>query len=50
MVMRYAYQHMESLRDGIGMLDRGPDGASIVLAQSANFTVSEAGRELVVRC
>ncbi|MGZ9140597.1 MAG: tyrosine-type recombinase/integrase, partial [Nitrospira sp.] len=50
MVMRYAHHHPESLRAGIEILDRVPDGVSTVLAQSANFTVSEAGRESVVRC
>ncbi len=48
MVMRYAHHHPESLGAGIEILDRIPDGVSTVLAQSANFTVSEAGNESVV--
>jgi integrase len=50
MVMRYAHHHPESLRAGIEILDRIPDGVSTVLAQSANFTVSEAVKESVVSC
>lgn len=48
MVMRYAHHHSESLRAGIEILDRVPAGISTVLAQSANFTLSEAERESVV--
>jgi len=50
MVMRYAHHHPESLRAGIEILDRVPDGVSTVLAQSANSVVTDAERESLVSC
>lgn len=50
MVMRYAHHHSESLRAGIEILDRVPDGISTVLAQSATSAVQEGERESVVSC
>lgn len=50
MVMRYAHHHSESLRAGIEILDRVPDGISTVLAQSATSAVQEGESESVVSC
>ncbi|HSA62627.1 MAG TPA: hypothetical protein VLE03_10350, partial [Nitrospiraceae bacterium] len=50
MVMRYAHHHPESLRAGIEILDRVPAGVSTVLAQSADFAVTDAERESVISC
>jgi hypothetical protein len=50
MVMRYAHHYPESLRAGIGILDRVPAGVSTASAQSANSAVESAGRESAVSC
>ncbi|WHZ27051.1 MAG: hypothetical protein OJF51_001847 [Nitrospira sp.] len=48
MVMRYAHHHPESLRAGIEIFDRVPDGISTVLAQLAHSAPMELGRESVI--